>query len=695
MPNISILEQDLTTAADSSVSDNAVYVPGYSIMGPANEPTLCTTLAEFKKTFGAVPYVFKKAQNIQGKKFTTAGDYEKSYIYAAELVKAGLPVLFERIVTSDTKASRTISLGISALVSEKLASNITRTADLIITEVVGEVIGEGEEQHSEYTCVVDIANILGSVTARALSDNITNIVYDNGTLSFNSTVSDITAENISQYICVIDTWSDTIYYKLRCEYKNDIFNAVVYSFADAITNDEIATNIIATVDYDKRTFSFIDEYNNNHNGILTVEDAANQSQLNIYAKYSGEYGKNITIKFVKNWIDGDLYYSVYVNQIAGLVEDNEVKMISFDESKEQYYFENVEFRLIDLEMPSFDYDYAAAKLNLVKIADAYENVDLKLEINTSNTDEFNIDAFYNKLYNADGKSVFTKLTDRDAYQIKFITAGGYPVYGINDNNAIMDTMLVTAANRGDCVALIDHLDPINNQLEIMFEDLKEALDRKLIADNGEDAKKYGAMFTPWGKYKLNIVSGTSAFPGSYAYLRCLANSSKTNANWFAIANVSRGQVPDLLGLNSKMTGAIAESFQTRKGIAINPITNIKPYGYCIWGNRTLFNNINDLTASSFLNIRVLSCDVKKVVYAAAKRLTFELNSDILWLNFKAAIEPTLDRMVSGNGLSNYKITKIATDKKATVACKIKLFAVDSVEDWDVTVELADGYTSVE
>ena len=37
----------------------------------------------------------------------------------------------------------------------------------------------------------------------------------------------------------------------------------------------------------------------------------------------------------------------------------------------------------------------------------------------------------------------------------------------------------------------------------------------------------------------------------------------------------------------------------------------------------------------------------------------------------------------------------ATDKKATVACKIKLFAVDSVEDWDVTVELADGYTSVE
>ena len=76
-------------------------------------------------------------------------------------------------------------------------------------------------------------------------------------------------------------------------------------------------------------------------------------------------------------------------------------------------------------------------------------------------------------------------------------------------------------------------------------------------------------------------------------------------------------------------------------------------------------------------------------------LTFELNSDVLWLNFKSEIEPTLDQMKSGNGISNYKIIKLPTTKKATIACKIRLYAIEAIEDWDITVELADSYTSIE
>ena len=56
--------------------------------------------------------------------------------------------------------------------------------------------------------------------------------------------------------------------------------------------------------------------------------------------------------------------------------------------------------------------------------------------------------------------------------------------------------------------------------------------------------------------------------------------------------------------------------------------NIRPYGYCIWGNRTLNEN-NGLVASSFMNIRTLVNEVKKTVYSVAKSLTFELNNDVL------------------------------------------------------------------
>ncbi|WP_300924724.1 hypothetical protein [uncultured Clostridium sp.] len=83
MAKISILEQDLTTAASSSIVDNVVYVPGYAIMGPVNKPTLCSTLFEFQKIFGAVPYRFKSTQEIgsygEEETYAQVGEYEKSY----------------------------------------------------------------------------------------------------------------------------------------------------------------------------------------------------------------------------------------------------------------------------------------------------------------------------------------------------------------------------------------------------------------------------------------------------------------------------------------------------------------------------------------------------------------------------------------------------------------------------------------
>ena len=119
---------------------------------------------------------------------------------------------------------------------------------------------------------------------------------------------------------------------------------------------------------------------------------------------------------------------------------------------------------------------------------------------------------------------------------------------------------------------------------------------------------------------------------------------------------------------------------------------MKPYGIRVWGNRTLKDNSidGDLTASSFMNIRQLANDVKRTIWVAAKRCTFDQNNNILWINFKAQITPLLDRMVGNNGLSNYKIVRVATDKKATLVARVTLFCVEAVEDFDITVELTDS-----
>jgi phage tail sheath protein FI len=133
-------------------------------------------------------------------------------------------------------------------------------------------------------------------------------------------------------------------------------------------------------------------------------------------------------------------------------------------------------------------------------------------------------------------------------------------------------------------------------------------------------------------------------PASFGYLAALGMSTQVNGSWAAAAGVARGSVPGLVSLCQNVTNAIADSYSNRDSISINPITNIKPYGLLIWGNRTLKNNAKkgDLTATSFLSVRQLTNDVKRIVWVAAKTLTFEQNNDVLWINFKSKIIPTLD-----------------------------------------------------
>lgn len=253
----------------------------------------------------------------------------------------------------------------------------------------------------------------------------------------------------------------------------------------------------------------------------------------------------------------------------------------------------------------------------------------------------------------------------------------------NTLGAIASKMIDAASMRTDAVALLDTTDNPDRVIAASDNDAIFNKINKTKLGNGE----YGAVFYPWYTHNDGFT-----YPGSFAYLTSLAESLRNNPAWLAIAGVARGQVPNLAGLhlNKVLSNKIADDYQPRSGGAsINPITDIKPYGYTIWGNRTLKDNSENLTATSFLNIRNLLCDIKKVCYKAARRFTFEQNSDILWINFKQAIAPTLEAMVSGFGLSGYKILKVPTTEKAKLCCKIILYPLYAVEDFEITISLQD------
>lgn len=320
------------------------------------------------------------------------------------------------------------------------------------------------------------------------------------------------------------------------------------------------------------------------------------------------------------------------------------------------------------------------------------------------------DKLYNEIFNLgadedDDMSTEVLLLDKGEYDFKYLTCGGYPSYGYG-RNALAKVMAKLCARRGDAVALVDPTDNPERTLTGVNAVYNVANSSDYLLD--DSIAVYSALFIPWGEfitkgvYKTELYTagiGTYIFPGSFAYLKCLAKSIETNPSWLAIAGVSRGVVPNLLALheNNVLTNAIADYYQPDDKVAINPITNIKPYGLTYWGNRTLLNNASKggTTALSFLNIRNMLCDIKKQCWIAARRLMFEQNTDVLWVNFKALITPLLDQMQTGQGISGYKVIKNPTGDRTKLSATIRIYPIYAVEKFDIYIELSDEEVTVE
>lgn len=263
--------------------------------------------------------------------------------------------------------------------------------------------------------------------------------------------------------------------------------------------------------------------------------------------------------------------------------------------------------------------------------------------------------------------------------------------------------------RGDCVALIE-LDEAQYNDSTSIEKpevlIVNAINKMsgINADNG----KYCAMTVPSVQYKMSDNSdfaNNKKFPGAFHYLACFMNSLKSGfAEWYAAAGYTRGVSSCMIDYTTVKLGEIAINALEPRNIvdqddnpkfACNVIANFRG-SYYLWGNRTAHPLTTkagggDLVASHFLNIRQLCTTIKKQLYIACRRFTFDPNSDTLWFNFVNAIRPTLEAMKADQGIRDYKIIKVFTDKKATLKAKIRVIPIEAVEDFDLEVSLEDSF----
>jgi len=274
--------------------------------------------------------------------------------------------------------------------------------------------------------------------------------------------------------------------------------------------------------------------------------------------------------------------------------------------------------LFDADSPDPSWIYAA-KLLSQGLQVIYCKINTDAQINANGKFTGTVNDLYGQLTTLFA-SASTNLISKGDFDFKYLTSGGYPVFEFSNNSIVLD-MLSICATRGDAVALIDHTDNPGRALSASATtSVVYALNNTY--SNSFTNGAFGAMFTPWGIYPQTVYTSDTfasfSLPGSFAYLTSLAQSLQTNYNWAVVAGVSRGLVPGLVELhtNEVLTNAIADGYQnfgtgtSLNGIYVNAITNIKPYGYCIWGNRTLRQNGTlGLQAMSYLNLRNLTCDV--------------------------------------------------------------------------------------
>lgn len=326
---------------------------------------------------------------------------------------------------------------------------------------------------------------------------------------------------------------------------------------------------------------------------------------------------------------------------------------------------------------------------------------------------------------ADGERATLNATIKDK------TASGITTAIINAaNGAIANLAKYTAAGsgkdtyndmnlrqmpgRGDCVALIEADENrylgLDSKPEIQIIDAVNEM-TQINADNG----KFCALTVPSVYYKMaidkdkpNEFDNNVKFPGAFHYLACFINSLKLGfAEWYAAAGYTRGVASYMIDHTSVKLGEIAiNALEPRNyddpqedypKFACNVIANFRG-SYYLWGNRTAHPlgkrgslDTGDLVASSFLNIRQLCSTIKKQLYVACRSFTFDPNSDTLWVNFVNAIRPTLELMKADQGIRDYKVLKVYTDKKATLKAKIRIIPIEAVEDFDLEVSLEDSF----
>ena len=291
---------------------------------------------------------------------------------------------------------------------------------------------------------------------------------------------------------------------------------------------------------------------------------------------------------------------------------------------------------------------------------------------------------------------YEPLKDKYRYDIKFISNGGFIDDFVTSNNLttvnsftsgsrpIEDAMLDVATTRKDCVAYLDiPFDASVEDVPFYFEHISSS---------------YAAAYDPWCYISLS-TGGMKWMPPSFVQLYTHAKSiANGNKMYLPPAGVRRALVPEVLKTNHDLPSSYITDWQNSDAPQfINPIIWINGFDYSIYGQKTLYNVVNQSklyqSALQNLNVRLVANEIKKLIFKTCIELTFELNNIMTWNEFKAKLEPTLSVMQGEGVLTTYEVimgteTMTSADlNSGHIVGTVRVAIVSAATDWDISFEI--------
>ena len=480
---------------------------------------------------------------------------------------------------------------------------------------------------------------------------------------------------------------------------------------------------------------YIGQYGGNKEAVGPTVEKLHPTLSGIY-----QYQTQLTIEEVRDyyWKENTLNYKYYVGTTIASTDTAKynkngklLKTFTFDGGNETYQFTPV--KAIDLVEELEENESTET-----------EGVYYKIKNNAVGTDNTSVDHIGNQiawellglgytvyfkvlstlapaLDQLQEESFWEPLKQKSVYRIRYLMSGG-----CYDSTVIKNMQKIAGLNSNPKTTTVENADIYGNATGrgdvIVLADIDETAEAIVNATNksellkafGDEAKKYAdaisgkftAIFAPRVAYDFDYpessaYSNDQLFPASFHYLACAAYAQQRYAEWYAVAGYQRGICGLPIKYLTKTFGDIDVNTLCPRvinsytdGAALNLILTERG-NYYLWGNRTA-EKLTDkgLIFSHFLNIRQLCTTLKQVLYSATRQFTFEPNSDLLWINFVNAIKPTLEEMKADQGIAGYKISKVATDKKALLVAKIRIVPIEAVEDFDISVYLEDSLSGI-